>query len=317
MLQKELGFPHIPKKSVQLAQNKSKFRKCLNDFGVSSVAFIQTSHLESIKQFAVSTGYPIVLKPVDGAGSRDVFIISSEKELEKVVRERELPLSSFIVEEFLDGPEVSVEFITFNGIHYPLVITDKMATPKHCVEIGHTIPSIYSADQMLQQEIYDLVKQMLDLIGHSLGPSHTEIKLTSKGPKIVEVNIRPGGDFIPYMIEKAMGYNLFGETLKYLIGDTYALPELTEGAAAVEYFQFPTGIIDEIHGTGQIKEDPNLLWLEFNLKEGGCMIPEMVHSYTRSGCIVVKGDTAELASLYANRLIKKIQVKVRSLDERK
>ncbi len=126
--------------------------------------------------------------------------------------------------------------------------------------------------------------------------------------------IRPGGDFIPQMIEKAMGYNLFAETLKYLNSDTYALPELTEGAAAVRYFQFPAGIIDEIHGTDQIKEDPDLLWLQFNLKEGD-KIPEMVHSYTCSGCIVVKGDTAEVVSLYANRLIENMQVKVRSLGE--
>lgn len=312
LVAEELGFPNIPYNTVQLAQNKGLFRKALNDQGISSVAFIQTNELSDVKKFALQVGYPIVCKPVDGAASKDVFIVENEKELEEVFTKKiKQPLSSFIIEEFLDGPEVSVEFVTFNGVHYPLVITDKLITPKRCVEVGHTIPAKCSNDPMFREEIYGLVIQMLDLIGHRFGPSHTEIKLTSKGPKIIEVNIRPGGDFIPYMIDKALDYDMFSETLKYLVKEQYSIPLLKEGAAAVRYFQFPPGVVEEISGIDEVKQDPDLLWLEFNLKKGD-IIQEMVNSYTRSGCVVVKGETAEIAALNAKRLMDKIKIVIKS-----
>lgn len=311
----ELNFPRIPYETVQLAQDKSKFRKCLNDHGLSTVAFMQSDRMDEIRRFCMEVGYPVVAKPVDGAGSKNVFIIENERELEYVFQEHN-QFSRYIVEEYLDGPEISVEFISFDGVHYPLVITDKMVIPKRCVEIGHTIPSKFSSKLSLKQEIFHLVKQMLDLIGFRTGPSHTEIKLTSKGPKIIEVNIRPAGDFIPYMIKKALGYDVFSETLKYLTGQPHSVPHLQQGAAAVRYFQFPAGICEEITGVDEVRQDPNLIWLEFNLKPGD-MIPDAVDTYTRSGCVVVKGETAEQAAAHVEQLMRKIRVEVRSWDENK
>ena len=87
----------------------------------------------------------------------------------------------FLMEEYLDGPELSVESLTYEGRHVIVAITDYVKGGlTGFAEIGMSYPSPYPAET--QHEIKELVTDFLDAVGLRNGPAHTEVKLTSPWP---------------------------------------------------------------------------------------------------------------------------------------
>ena len=95
----------------------------------------------------------------------------------------------------MEGPEVSVESITVEGESHIITVTDKMVTEiPFFVETGHTEPSRLPAD--VQEDIRNVALKAIAALGVKNGPTHTEIKVTKSGAKLVEIAARLGGDFI-------------------------------------------------------------------------------------------------------------------------
>ena len=133
----------------------------------------------------------------------------------------------FLMEEFLDGPEISVETLTFDGRHVVVAVTDKEIGGPGFVEIGHSQPSGCSAETL--REVTRLVTDFLDAVGLRNGPGHTEVKLTSRGPRIVESHNRVGGGRINELAEIAYGVDME----RYALGAGFGLVEpLTDVARA-------------------------------------------------------------------------------------
>ena len=117
-----------------------------------------------------------------------------------------------IVEEYMRGPEVSVETLAVNGKVTIVQITDKITTGQpHFVELGHSQPSSLSYE--IQQQIRDITVAANEAIGIKDGPSHTEIIVTEKGPKIVELGARLGGDCISSHLVPLIYRHRYGEML--------------------------------------------------------------------------------------------------------
>lgn len=304
-----LGLPGNTERAVRLTRDKRAMRQVLNEHNISRVEYFVTNQLYEAEQFVAQVGYPIILKPANGYGSMSVFRVENHEQLVEYFTYMVRDLAghdSILIEEFLDGPEFSVEFMTVEGRHIPLTITDKLTTNVRCVEVGHTMPS--QLPSQTQQEIYDLVTQMLALVDHQVGPTHTEIKLTSKGPRIIETHTRPGGDFIAYMLEHAFHIELITLTMEHLLGTPINVRKGREGAAAVRYFQIDPGRVESITGIEDLKNHPNLLWLEFNLNVGD-EVKEMVSTFTRYGCFVIQADTLQEVHELADELLKRVQIR--------
>src|SRR5262249_51439024 len=142
---------------------------------------------------------PAILKPVRGSASCSVIKIDGPAAIEAAWNAfPETERNRFIVEEFLEGPEFSVESFSFNGFHSILAVTEK-----HCsesfVELGHVLPA--ALPKQTEDEIVACVRNFLDLVTLKDGPAHTEVKLTLAGPRIVEGHNRVGGDKINELVE--------------------------------------------------------------------------------------------------------------------
>ncbi len=161
--------------------------------------------------------------------------------------------------------------------------------------------------KLIQEEIFSLVNNLLNIIDHQIGPSHVEVKYTSKGPRIIEAHTRPGGDFIAYMLEKAFKIDILSLTAKYLLGEDVIMPPIIPTGAAVRYFQINPGEIISIEGINEIRKHPNVVWVDCSLEVGN-HIPEMVNSYTRSGCVVVTASSPDEAAKIADSLVKNLTV---------
>ena len=182
--------------------------------------------------------YPMITKPSDRSGSLGVtkivmpsqFYPAVELAMEKSFKHQAM------VEEFIEGREISVEFISYNGVHYPLQITDKVTTEApHFVELEHHQPSTLS-DEMFTT-IYDITKNALNSLGLTNGASHAEYKITKEGRiAIMEIGGRMGGDFIGSdLVRLSTGYDFVKGVIDVALGE-FTEPVKTLNMCSGVYF---------------------------------------------------------------------------------
>ena len=207
------------------ANNKCQMREAFIKAGVPCPKFMMvtpdTLHTSEVIDCLKDFQYPMITKPSDRSGSLGVTKIMKQEEFYPAVK---LAMDkSFkhqaMVEEFIEGREISVEFISYNGIHYPLQITDKVTTEApHFVELEHHQPSTLSDD--MSATIYDITKTALNALGLTNGASHAEYKITSDGRiAIMEVGGRMGGDFIGSdLVRLSTGYDFVKGVIDVALG---------------------------------------------------------------------------------------------------
>jgi biotin carboxylase len=187
--------------------NKDLMRNILKDAKINIPGY---QSISNVKEFLNNLNYPLIVKPVDSSGSRGVNKINSFSDFKAAfeVAVRYSIVKKVIVEEFIEGDEVSVEGLSINNKHSFVTITDKVTTgAPHFVELSHHQPSQLS--QSIQTEILKTTKASLDALNINNGASHTELKIDKHGNAyVIEVGARMGGDFIgSHLVELSTGYD--------------------------------------------------------------------------------------------------------------
>lgn len=187
---------------------------------------------------SISWNYPLIVKPSDRSGSLGVQKVNRPEELyEAVLKALDVSFKKeAMIEEFIEGREISVEFISYQGTHYPLTITDKVTTEApHFVELEHHQPSNLSEEKY--EEIYDTTKRALTALGITNGASHSEYKITEDGRVyIMEIGARMGGDFIGSdLVRLSTGYDFLKGVIEVALGDFHE-PVITEHQFSGVYF---------------------------------------------------------------------------------
>lgn len=204
--------------SSLVSTNKSEMRNAFEKSNCSIPKFIKTNNTDvTIEGFK----FPLIVKPVDRSGSRGVTKVIFESELSEAITYAitESFGKNAIIEEYIEGEEVSVETISWKGNHTILAITDKVTTgAPHFVELAHHQPS------SLSKEIQDKIKaetiKCLNALDINFGAGHSEFKITSKGEiYIIEVGARMGGDFIgSHLVELSTGYDFLEGVINVALG---------------------------------------------------------------------------------------------------
>ena len=153
-----------------------------------------------------------------------------------------------VVEEFMEGPEVSVETLAVDGEVHVIQITDKLTTgAPYFVEMGHSQPS--QLKEEIQEEIKEVAIAANNTIGIKNGPSHTEIKVTKDGPKIVELGARLGGDCITtHLVPLSTGVNMVECSIRCALGEKPDLEPKWSKGSAIMYLKTETGTVKDIKG---------------------------------------------------------------------
>lgn len=191
-----------------VSTNKLEMRKCFSKAKLNSPKFIALKELELslMEKFE----FPLIVKPTDRSGSRGVNKVLNINELKKAfkIAINESIEKRVIIEEFIEGFEVSVESISWKGVHYVLSITDKITTnDPYFVELEHHQPT--KLNGVLQKKIITETLKALDALNIRYGAGHTELKITNKGDVFfIEVGGRMGGDFIgSHLVTLSTGYD--------------------------------------------------------------------------------------------------------------
>lgn len=207
-----LGLPGGDPEVMWRCRDKHRTRTSLAAAGVPSAASLLVSSLEQARAAARSIGYPVVLKPRALGASFGVSLAASPEELEaafqnaRTATEDGVPYfeEGVLVEEYMHGPEISCDSSIIGGKLRLLVLARKVsAFPPHFEEIGHVV----DAGDPLREDarLLDVLERAHQAVGFTDGITHTELRLTAAGPKIVEINCRLGGGLIPYVGYVASG----------------------------------------------------------------------------------------------------------------
>lgn len=204
------------------ANNKYLMREALSKAGVECPGF--TCVKEGISGLGGrELKMPLIVKPSDRSGSLGVQKVTEQRQLEVALREAQAVSFAHeaMVEEYIEGREISVEMISCRGVHYALQITDKVTTEApHFVELAHHQPSNLPAE--MQKQIFALTCCALDALGLTNGASHSEYKITREGRIVVmEIGGRMGGDFIgSHLVQLSTGYDFLRGVIEVALGRT-------------------------------------------------------------------------------------------------
>ncbi|MCW1146908.1 ATP-grasp domain-containing protein [Flavobacterium lacisediminis] len=218
-----------------ISTNKFEMRNAFKRNSCNTPNFIETSTSEiDYTKF----DFPLIVKPVDRSGSRGVSKVNNFKELENATLEaiKESFSKKVIIEEYIEGVEVSVETISWEGEHTILTITDKITTEvPHFVELAHHQPTQLSLE--IQEKIKKETIKCLNALEIKYGASHSEFKITPKGEVfVIEVGARMGGDFIgSHLVELTTGYDFLKGVIDVALNQ-FQQPVCTKSKCAGVYF---------------------------------------------------------------------------------
>ncbi|MGW4702796.1 ATP-grasp domain-containing protein [Streptomyces sp. NPDC004285] len=291
---RDLGVPGDNLTAVVATRDKTRTRALLDRHGLSPVRHrVCATEAEAGDFLAGLGGRAVVLKPPSGGLSEGVYVVESEAQLAerwawtKAVAGPEPVLA----EEYLTGPEYSVESVSRHGRHEVVMVTEKLTTGfPGFVELGHQVPARLGAGEL--DAVEKLVLEFLDVIGQRTGPVHSELRLTPDGPRLIEAQTRVGGDQIWEMCELVSGADQITETMSALLGlpDPPRVPRAR--AAAIRFFARENVRVRHVEGIPEAGRAPGVLRVVCGLRSGRDLGP-LLSSDSRQGYVLCTGDTTQ------------------------
>lgn len=293
--------PDLAYEDSLCATIKSYMRDRLKEHQVPIPAYYAVKDFEEFMAAVEALSGACIVKPADNAGSRGVVLLDGTKQLSEDELKNTYEYSkgnsrngTVMVEEFMTGAEVSVEAMTVNGETTIITITDKYITPPpYFVEIAHCEPS--RLPEEIQEQIRSVTLQAVKAIGLKNGPSHTEIKVTPGGPKIVELAARLGGDFITSrLVPLSTGVDMVGASVLLATGAKVDLEPKWQKGSAIHFIRGMEGRIKSITGVEAVSSMEGVEEVSV-YKQAGDEVHGTKSSNDRLGHIITVGNNAEEA----------------------
>lgn len=311
-LNDELGLSGITREQAVRATNKHLMREAFEMGGAPSPKSILTENSEDAwKHLQNDFSTDGILKPSRNSGSRGIAKVSRDMDKADFVKAYDIALNesrdkSVLLEQFIEGPEFSIEIIVWNGKVNVLTVTDKKTTgAPHFVELGHNQPSCYSdADvETLKAAAIAGVKAL----GVNNCACHAEAKLMDGKAYLMEIGARLGGDFISTeLTHLSTGIDMVAAAINVALGVEPDLnPKEESKGVCIRYFCPKPGKLVSISNT-EILKDPRVYLWEIYHKVGD-VIPEVTSSLCRSGHVIVTDSSPQKAIALADRMINEVK----------
>jgi len=238
-----LGLPGAGLDAARRCRDKRLTREALSMSGVPQPRWARVGSVEEALEWADRIGYPVVVKPSDLAASFGVVRVDGPDEMRAhYAATSSIPAPSMpgyrvtvLVEEYADGEEISVDSAVHAGTVHPLCLAHKTTGfDPYFIETGHLVDG---GDPLRDDPaLRTLLQQAHDAIDFGFGVTHTEIRLTADGPRIIEINGRMGGDMIPYVGLRATGVDVGVNAARVACGLEPEFAPARRLAAAVRLF---------------------------------------------------------------------------------
>ena len=316
-----LGLPGIPYETSLDASDKERMRKRFREAGLPSPAFTiftkdtikDTSDILQNEPFT----YPVVVKPVDNMGARGCRRVDNNMDLGAAVA----AAISFsrseraIVEEYMEGPEFSVDAIVFQGEVTICGLADRhIFFPPYFIEMGHTMPTNFPVKD--QEAILEVFIRGIKALGIENGAAKGDIKLTSRGPMIGEIAARLSGGYMSgWTYPYASGVNPAAGALSVALGQKPEglSPAINWTSAERAFISIP-GMVKSIEGTETAGNMPCIKDLFLRAAPGQrIFFPE--NNVSKAGNVISAAPDRQTAVQAAEDAVKTILIRLTAPDE--
>ena len=308
----ELHLHGISRDTAFRATNKHLMRESFEVYGAPSPRSYCTADLDEAWSLFQSSDGKAILKPSRNSGSRGISEIECSLDKDSfescfIRAKDESRDASVMIEQFIEGPEFSVEIIVWNGIVNVLQVTDKKTTEApFFVELGHNQPSLFS--DSIVKEVKEAAICGVKALGLNDCAAHAEIKIQDGKAFIMEIGARLGGDFISTeLTHLSTGIDMVAAAINVALGIE---PDLsshsTPQGVAIRYFTPHPGVVTSILNT-ELLSAPDIYDAKIYVTPGDS-IRMVQSSLDRSGHVIVTAPSPETAIKRAEQIINSVKI---------
>lgn len=306
------GLPAPDPDAIARCRAKDIQRAALAQAGIPGPAFAAVDTVTEAQRAARAIGYPVVLKPVSGSGSVGVRMCRGPDEvrwwagelLSRTSDERGSPVPArILVEAAVMGPEFSVETFDDNVV---VVVAKHLGPEPYFVETGHDVPA--PVPDAVTRALADTARGALAALHLGWGAAHTELRLSTDGPVVIEVNPRLAGGMIPVAVRAAIGVDLVDAVIARCCAQASAPPVPGAGHAAIRFLRADReGRVASVEGLAEARTVAGVVAVTANIAAGRSV--HITHSFSdRLACVVASGRHAGQAAKNADDALGLIRV---------
>ncbi|GAA2268621.1 hypothetical protein GCM10010415_37980 [Streptomyces atrovirens] len=270
----------------------------------------------SLAAFGERAGYPFIVKPVSTTAGFGLLRADGPRDLDAVWARIErmrggrtdrgstmFTVDGFLMESYIDGPEFSVESLSFAGRHVVVAVTEKLTDDAHFAELGHVVPARLSDTD--RNRLTTAVQDFLTAMDVTDGPSHTEIRLSARGPMVIESHNRVGGGHISELVQAAYGIDLIAYGAAWPLGLTepLAAPPEPTAAAVTRFVLREPGTVTAVHGVEEVAARPEVLLAQVSVRPGDT-VRELRDNWDRLGSVAVTAADPDSAVRLCEHLVR-------------
>ena len=299
-----LGLPHpIDGATAVLSTTKTRQRERFASAGVLQP-----------RTFSVSDPaipFPCVVKAPDRQGQRGLTLVDTSSAFAAAVGAAvaESRGGGVLVEELIDGPELTVNAVSRDGAFIPLTVTDRLLAepPAFGVALAHVWPSCHPTDSVIEA-----ARAAVAALGIDNGPSYTQIRLGPDGrPYVVEVAARLGGGHDAELCRAAVGVDLNDLAVSFALGqdpchNVSQAGDRGSGGACVLFLVAPEGVLLETEGVEAAEAMEGVEWVR-TYRSPGWRFGPLRRGADRAGAILATGDDREDALARARRAARAVR----------
>jgi biotin carboxylase len=315
-----LGLPHaISPETAALSTSKLRQRERFAQVGVPQPRYVVCSGVEEAVAAGARIGYPCVVKAPDRQGQRGLTLVPESRRMASAV---EIALdasrtAALLVEEHVEGREVTVNGFSLDGRFRPLTVTDRLTAdpPAFGVALAHAWPSAL-APELIAGTI-EAAGAAVAGLGIELGPSYTQVLVGEDGARVGEVAARLGGGHDAELCRAVLGVDLNGLALAAALGQEIALQQLAPvakaGGGCVRFLVPPPGELQDVTGVEEAFKLDGINGIRLYRKRGH-RFGSFLRGSDRAGAILATGDSRDEALERADRAAETIRFDVTPVE---
>ncbi len=318
------GLPGNRPDDIRKARDKSLTRQILAEARICQPGFAIVRNVAEVAKAIRYVGLPCVLKPTDDSGSNGVVLCQTVEQAEghaartlavKVNIRGQRTTQAVLVEQYLEGPEFSVEMFSWQGKTTCIGITQKSLTGfPYFVESRHLFPALLSEEQIAHMR--ETVIQALTAIGIQTGVTHTEVKWLPEGCAVIEINARLAGGMIPELIRLVTGTDMLEQQIRSVVDDTISLNTEARGVAGIQFLIADReGILLDIEGVNEAAKVPGVKVVQVTAKVGALVQPPQ-NAYHRLGYVIAHTDTTVSTQTCLQEAVNRIKLRLDNKEGR-
>lgn len=317
-----LGLPGIGYERSLRFTDKYMMRLECERLGIASPRFMKATTIEEARAACDHTGLPVVVKPVDNAGSKGVGLASRLDELPRLFEEA-INCSrkkAVIIEEFIEGAEYLVEGLVIEGVPHNLAIAERQdfRIP------GRFIPNrtVYRpAENMVEARILQANLDLISGLELPMGATHSEFLVQKGSGKVylVETAARGGGCYISSdLVPLATGIELNRHLIEMALGKAVGINphDIRTNVCGFICFSLPAGLITSVSGREAVSRMPKVHKALLDNLEVGMEARPMMDKSMRQGPILIQADSIEDFNETVARIRETLAVAVQTQDGR-